>query len=219
VYYPPAQCNFNAVCGQIDINRKSQDSAGTGTQVYDNLTTGVNFSNGSTGTQRNNVSSQNATYAGPLTTWAGFKLATNSQVGLRAASDGLDAGARISGGTTPAPPNPSQVPSTAPTTSPPTQAPIGGTDIPAVAVWAAPTGVITTGTPVTLDGTRSTGNGPLTCTWSFENQDGSVIWETLTGCKLTKTFRYADTKYVNLIVRDADGDTNSLKLSFPVTAG
>ena len=75
----------------------------------------------------------------------------------------------------------------------------------------------TTGTPVTLDGTASTGDGTLTCTWSFENQDGSIVWETVNGCRITKTFLNADTKYVELTVTDADGDTDSNRQSFTVT--
>jgi hypothetical protein len=71
-------------------------------------------------------------------------------------------------------------------------------------------------TTVTLDGTRSKGNGPLSCTWSFENQDGSAVWETQSGCKLDKTFLTPGTKYVELAVRDADGDTDSSKQSFSV---
>jgi hypothetical protein len=222
VYYPSSQCNFNATCGQIRISRKAEDSAGTGTQVYDNLTTGVSFSDGSTGTQRNNVSSEKASYVGPLNVWAGFKLAANSPVGLKAASDGLDVGVRTSaggGGGTSSTSAPATSPtSTSPTSTSPTSTAGGGSsDIPATALWTAPTGV-KVGTPVTLDGTRSTGNGQLTCTWTFENNSGSIIWETLTGCKLVKTFKYADTKYVKLTVRDADGDTNSRRLSFPVSA-
>jgi hypothetical protein len=96
-YYAPASCSFNIACGQIDINRKSEDPAGTGTQVYDNLATSVGFANGSTGTQRNNVSGQRAVFVGPLSTYAGFKLSSSSPVGLKAASDGLDAGARVTG--------------------------------------------------------------------------------------------------------------------------
>jgi hypothetical protein len=69
---------------------------------------------------------------------------------------------------------------------------------------------------VTLDGTASKGDGPLSCTWSFEDADGGTIWETVTGCKLRKTFRVSGAKYVKLIVRDADGDTDSNKQSFGV---
>ena len=58
---------------------------------------------------------------------------------------------------------------------------------------------------MTLDGTRSTGDGPLTCTWSFENQDGSIVWGTETGCKIQMTFQNADTKYVTLKVESANG--------------
>ena len=95
-WYADADCHFTGlICGQIDINRKSQDPAGSGTQVYDNLTTGVGFHSGSTGTAHHNASSRRARYVGPLRTYAGFKLARNSPVGRRRASDGLDVGARI----------------------------------------------------------------------------------------------------------------------------
>jgi hypothetical protein len=83
-------------------------------------------------------------------------------------------------------------------------------------VWTAPTSAYA-GTPITLDGTASQGDGPLTCTWSFENQDGSTVWETATGCKISKTFTNVDTKYVRLTVKDADGDTDSNLKSFAVT--
>jgi hypothetical protein len=83
-------------------------------------------------------------------------------------------------------------------------------------VWTAPTGA-RVGVPVTLDGTRSKGNGPISCTWSFEDQSGATIWGTKTGCKISMTFANADTKYVKLIVKDADGDTHSSRKSFAVT--
>jgi hypothetical protein len=86
-------------------------------------------------------------------------------------------------------------------------------DVPAEAVWTAPSNV-KVGSPVVLDGTRSTGDAPLSCTWSFENADGSTVWETISGCKITKTFTTADTKYVRLIVDDANGSTDSNKQSF-----
>jgi hypothetical protein len=69
---------------------------------------------------------------------------------------------------------------------------------------------------VTLDGTQSKGNGPFSCTWSFENRLGTTVWETLTGCRLEKAFTVADMKYVELIVRDADGDTDASSHAFPV---
>ena len=94
VWHPNTYSEFNTPTGQIDIDRKSQDPAGSGTQVYDNIAS-VDFSNGSTGTAHNNVSGQRAVYVGPTNTWAGFKLAANSPVGLKAASDGLDAGIRV----------------------------------------------------------------------------------------------------------------------------
>src|SRR4051794_8453742 len=91
-------------------------------------------------------------------------------------------------------------------------------DTPANAVWTAPSNV-RTGQTVTLDGSASTGDAPISCVWSFEDQSGATIWETISGCKINKAFNVADTKYVKLIVTDADGDTSSLKRSFAVTAG
>ena len=86
--------------------------------MYDNIAS-VDFANGSTGTQDHNVSGQKAIYVGPLTTYAGFKLAPNSPVGLKAASDRLDDGARIGAGRPANPPTTSSSPSTTPTTASP----------------------------------------------------------------------------------------------------
>ena len=96
VWHPGNYSEFGTSTGQIAMDRKSQDPPGAGTQVYDNIATGVGFGNGSTGSQYDNVSGENAVYAGPTNSWAGFKLSPDSPVGLHAASDGLDDGARIS---------------------------------------------------------------------------------------------------------------------------
>jgi len=77
---------------------------------------------------------------------------------------------------------------------------------------------VVTGQTVTLDGTSSTGTAPLTCTWSFENSDGSIIWDTKPGCKIDMVFQIADMKYVRLIVTDANGATDDSLQSFPVTS-
>jgi hypothetical protein len=94
-YYAPG-CYSGSACGYIDINRKSSDPAGSGTQVYDNVAN-VTVENGSS-TARNdhNTSGQNVQYVGPTTTWSGFALASGSP-GKGAASDGLDVGIRTSG--------------------------------------------------------------------------------------------------------------------------
>lgn len=104
VWHPASYSEFSTPTGQIDIDRKSQDPAGIGTHVYDNIAN-VDFTNGSTGTQDHNVSGQRAIYVGPTNTWAGFKLAPSSPVGLHAASDGLDDGARVSAPPPSAPPS------------------------------------------------------------------------------------------------------------------
>ena len=51
----------------------------------------------------------------------------------------------------------------------------------------------------------------------LRGSSGSTVWETISGCKLTKTFQTTGTKYVRLIVKDGDGDTDSNKQSFTVT--
>ena len=97
IWHPPSYAQFpnDGGTGQIDIDRKSQDPAGHGTKVYDNLTTDVDFSNGSTGSQYGNVSGERAEFVGPLDRYSGYALSSQSPVGIRAASDGSDAGARI----------------------------------------------------------------------------------------------------------------------------
>ena len=90
-------------------------------------------------------------------------------------------------------------------------------DTPADAVWTAPSNA-TVGTPVSLNGTASTGTGPITCKWSFEDATSTTVWETHEGCAITFVFEQADEKYVKLTVSDADGDTDSNRQSFPVAA-
>ncbi|MGH2975513.1 MAG: PKD domain-containing protein, partial [Solirubrobacterales bacterium] len=90
-------------------------------------------------------------------------------------------------------------------------------DTPPNAVWTAPEEA-TVGVPVTLDGTASSGDESLECTWSFENQSGAIVWETHTGCIIPFTFQIADTKYVELTVTNSSGESDTNRQSFPVTA-
>ena len=87
---------------------------------------------------------------------------------------------------------------------------------PVKAVWATPTAV-QVGTPVTLDGTASTGAAPLACTWSFENQSGSTVFQTRSGCEIEFTFESSGTKYVRLTVEDSTGSSDSNRRSFTVS--
>jgi hypothetical protein len=113
-------------------------------------------------------------------------------------------------------PTPTATPTPTRTPTPtPTPTPTATPDQPVKAIWTAPTGAVVS-RAVTLDGTASTGDGTLTCTWSFEDETGATVWETANGCKITKTFTNADTKYVELTVRDADGDTDVNRKSFSV---
>jgi Concanavalin A-like lectin/glucanases superfamily/Right handed beta helix region len=112
VWHPKSYSDFKTGTGRIALDHKSQDPPGSSTQIYDNIATSVDFDNGSSGNAYNNVSGQRAIFVGPTTTWAGFRLAVNSPVGRHAASDGLDAGARIA--PVPQPPPESPAPSTSP---------------------------------------------------------------------------------------------------------
>ena len=97
IYRAGSYTAFGNPGGQIDLDAKSGQPGGTGTHVFDNVTTSVDFSNGSTGTQDHNVSGQTATYVGGAvpTTFPGFALAANSSVGLGAASDGTNIGIEL----------------------------------------------------------------------------------------------------------------------------
>jgi hypothetical protein len=87
----------------------------------------------------------------------------------------------------------------------------------ASAIWTTPPNPVAN-KPVTLDGTDSTGKGPLSCTWSFENQDGSVVYQTRTGCEIEFTFQATGIKYVELNVKDSTGSADAEKKSFSVSA-
>ena len=89
--------------------------------------------------------------------------------------------------------------------------------VPAAAVWTAPQNVMV-GQAVTLDGTGSAGDAPLSCTWTFEDQSGSTVFDTRTGCAIQMTFASSGTKYVRLSVADANGDTSADRQSFTVAA-
>jgi hypothetical protein len=95
-------CDFNLPCGIISITRKSQDDAGFGTVVRDNIATEISVTSGSTvAAQDHNMLRR---FVGPndflgtpaflnTTTYAGHHLAAGSP-GSDAASDGLDVGIR-----------------------------------------------------------------------------------------------------------------------------
>ena len=85
------------------------------------------------------------------------------------------------------------------------------------ALWTPRSGA-KVGTAVALDGSDSKGNAPIACTWTFEDQAGTTVFETLTGCTLQKAFQTTGVKYVRLTVRDYDGDTNTNKQSFAVSS-
>lgn len=95
-------CEYVA-CGQIILDHKSQDPAGVGTVIENNIASGINMDNGSTAAvNRNNMLRSGASgsnfigtpvYAGGAspTSYSGFLLAGGSP-GKNAASDGTDVG-------------------------------------------------------------------------------------------------------------------------------
>jgi len=98
-------------------------------------------------------------------------------------------------GSSSTPPPPVPTPTPTPTPPPGTAAPVAR----AVISPSAPV----TGSPVTMDGSSSTGTA-ITCSWDL---DGAT---TLTGCVTQFTFRYTGTKHVTLTVRDSSGRTSSV---------
>jgi hypothetical protein len=209
---PGGACSWSISCGTARIVASNAGRASTGTVVKDNIIGGydlagslgeVNYNLVATGSARGSrdlIGKPAFTGGGSPSTFAGYALASGS-AGKANASEGADRGIRVAG----AAPAPTPAPTPAPG------------DKPAVATWTAPAGA-RVGTAVTLDGTKSTGDGTLTCTWSFENADGSALWETRSGCRISMTFTAVGTKYVKLTVKDADGDTNASKKSFAVAA-
>jgi hypothetical protein len=85
------------------------------------------------------------------------------------------------------------------------------------AVWVAPP-TAQANVPVVLDGTASDGPAPLDCTWSFENADGSAVYQTQNGCKIDFTFESPGTKYVKLTVENDEGETDTNKQSLNVVS-
>jgi hypothetical protein len=87
-------CEYNQRCGQISLGSKTGDDAGRGTVIRDNILTGISCCNGpaSYGADHNLLHA--GSYVGPLTSYAGFRLAPGSP-GSAAATDGLDLGARF----------------------------------------------------------------------------------------------------------------------------
>jgi hypothetical protein len=96
-------CDFNIPCGTLYLGNKSGDPVSKGTVIQDNVVGSISGGNG-TFTSDHNVWTSSSpggtgdqkatpTYVGPLTTWAGYKLASGSP-GLTTASDGGAVGIR-----------------------------------------------------------------------------------------------------------------------------
>jgi hypothetical protein len=94
VWHDKSYSMFNTETGQITIDHKDGEPASTGTEVYDNIVTKVNFNDGSDGTAKDNLSGRRVRFVGPTDTYAGFRLASGSRFGREAATDGHDVGVR-----------------------------------------------------------------------------------------------------------------------------
>ncbi len=145
-----------------------------------------------------------------------YKTKTNPRK-LDTDGDGYGDGVEVQAGTNPLDPksHPTSTKTRPPVEEPkpPAEEP---TNVLARAAWTAPANA-QAGKQLPLDGTGSTGDAPMTCTWSFENQDGSVVWQTQSGCSIAFTFSEAGTKYVKLTVNDANGETDSNKQELTVS--
>ena len=101
--YRPPGCYGGSPCGMIDVNRKSQDAAGSGTVVVDNVATGITVQNGSSVAVRHHNLLRQSAAAGDVlgvatliggvgsTSYAGFALAPGT-LGKGAASACTDIG-------------------------------------------------------------------------------------------------------------------------------
>jgi hypothetical protein len=133
------------------------------------------------------------------------------------------------GGTTP-PTEPTQpsVPVTTPPASTPSipsvvgavteavQGVIGvGSGRPAVAIWNAPKAWV--GGPVTLDGTNSRADGPVTCVWTVEGPNGNQTAKK-TGCVVRYRFLRAGVAHATLTVVGQDGTTDRSRKAIVVRA-
>ena len=125
--------------------------------------------------------------------------------------DGVNDGDEVAAGSDPS--DPSSIPVQRQNLAGP-PAPLPPSSLPKAA-WTAPTNAQVQ-VPVTLDGTASTGSPPLSCTWSFENQSGSIVWLAQEGCRIDFTFESSGIKYVKLTVQNAAGESDSNKQSFDV---
>lgn len=88
------QCAYNWHCGIINIDHKDTDPASMGTIVRDNITSEIRDRD-AVYTHDHNLMTDSAApvYAGPTTTYDGYRLAAGSP-GVGAASDGSNAGIR-----------------------------------------------------------------------------------------------------------------------------
>jgi len=96
-------CDFNIPCGTLYLGNKSGDPVSRGTVIQDNVVGSISGGNGTFASDHNVWTSSSPggtgdvratpSYVGPLTSWAGYKLASGS-AGFSGASDGGTVGIR-----------------------------------------------------------------------------------------------------------------------------
>jgi len=96
-------CDFNIPCGTLYLGNKSGDPVSRGTVIQDNVVGSISGGNGTFASDHNVWTSSSPggtgdvratpSYVGPLTSWAGYKLASGSP-GFSGASDGGTVGIR-----------------------------------------------------------------------------------------------------------------------------
>lgn len=89
------QCNYGWHCGIVLIDHKTGDAPSTGTVVQDNILSEITDTDATGTTLDHNLMTDDETpvYAGPPTTYDGYRLAAGSP-GVGAASDGSNVGIR-----------------------------------------------------------------------------------------------------------------------------
>jgi hypothetical protein len=224
-------CSWNLTCGMIALDRKSADPAGKGTVVIDNIATEIAINDGSTAARRDhNMVRRNAgagdfvgvpAYVGPLTTYQGFALASGSP-GVGAASDGLNVGIRVG-----APPPPPAACGDGVDNDgdglvdyPADPGCLSATDTDETNVDHAPVArFVASPEPsaplqqVTFDGTSSTcEDAPCRYHWHDVGFDGTSDYPLgPDGAVSVFTFQHVGTKYVELVLTDADGDVSKVR--------
>src|SRR3954454_21876647 len=90
--FQPGTCDFSIPCGTLSLGNKSGQAVSRGTVIRDNILAAIGGGNGTYTADHNLMTGQSKpSFVGPLSAYAGFRLASSSP-GRGAASDGADVG-------------------------------------------------------------------------------------------------------------------------------